>query len=930
MSKNIKISNIYDQSLINGEMNENGIKINDKHHNFVHHSYDNAFDCIRADVLVSQTNDLQDKTIPYSSNEDLKRDGYPLKVTYCKEGKIYDVEPLKILPEYPNVYEERNIDNVFPFNKISIVTKKEITNNSDKSDGMFLPRGYNKANIEFLRNGMYYPSGTDTSKQSFLYRELKNDLTDVPHDYVYRNYVKIPRFYLRILFFHSRESSIGYGDNTYYRRYEIISPETYNELESELKEGFFVPTAFNDNDYLYISNVPEIVKEDQDGFYRFISSPFGSEIGCQLEATYYQPFDIAEDTSISDDKLMTSDVWFGIVNILFKIYTGYFYPKFLLGEQTSAEINSYDGVHSLITIYEQKLTNTENVIKYDSETEKYYFSFNLENDVFVCDGKSDRVPSNILAVTSGNSSSLNSIVQNNKSFSLNRGGISISDEVNHWVVRLKLDGISTPLSKKLFITNLLLWKGGSTSENDLNYLVWFDRGFLIRDDLINSGSDRSIYTYFNCKYYDQSIDHNEVTSYQNKAYIVKDTNGDYFNQNDIFIEFELYGDFLVDQGTEVLQYTLFKEGYTDLKQDVVKDYLLGKNVVLNLCSEYDESTYSSFRLIDAQITNFNSDNTEIELRRFNIIDNKDHKGIVINENSIKDVLARYTTFTSQGRKIYVYRHPVNPVAGNIYQNKRSFVDLRIKNQRLNNKFSLLYFNNFISQYEYVPDFKHESYPFQITETYYNMPFLENYSEGYDHLMYPQEGVALFDTEASVVRETYRYNGYTDLRLKNVFIKIKNEQFTIFSGNTLNKDVVCLSNNDYFARNVYSDKISNLSPSSYVDGKIDGVFYYKKDYYYLNFPYSSLGESYSYDAMINVSGISTYLNSYPSSYTDFTTPYILSAGSLINSKYSSFFEFSLNTLNAVSTSTKFYNSDAFYSSKSNRRSNYLTLLYHSGN
>lgn len=129
MSKNIKISNIDSDKLLNGEMNADGIKINSE---FMTFNENGDYDCVYATLDVDNTNTA---IKPSSKPSDWNQESWnnwektiPLNVYVRKNGITTKVDRL-ITPEYPQQYNDRVIDNAFPFNQIKRVVKINWRNN---------------------------------------------------------------------------------------------------------------------------------------------------------------------------------------------------------------------------------------------------------------------------------------------------------------------------------------------------------------------------------------------------------------------------------------------------------------------------------------------------------------------------------------------------------------------------------------------------------------------------------------------------------------------------------------------------------------------------------------------------------------------------------------------------------------------------------
>ena len=211
MSKNIKISNIDSDKLLNGEMNEEGIKIDGELSKFFNDQIEQEYyDCVIGILDVDNTNTAL-----------VVNDKLSFNVYIRKDGKTVKSEPL--------IYREdgiqecnRMIDHIFPFSEI----KKELRRNSNWQT-LYAPKSlcdspemFKKYNTESV--GDTPLSVTDVIEQFEKGRD--------PY-YIFTN---IPKFYYRTYFCKT--------GNSYKRCYEIISKETFDKLDD--KRGFSVPSAF--------------------------------------------------------------------------------------------------------------------------------------------------------------------------------------------------------------------------------------------------------------------------------------------------------------------------------------------------------------------------------------------------------------------------------------------------------------------------------------------------------------------------------------------------------------------------------------------------------------------------------------------------------------------------------------------------------------
>lgn len=323
MSKNIKISNIDNNKLLNGEMNSDGIKIGDAFTEFS----ENKYDCVCAILDVDETNTA---IKPPSKPDDWTQDSWddweetlPLNVYVWKDGVKTKIDRL-ILPAIGSDYQDRLIDTIFPFNDIKQVVIKNF-NNVDKEE----VSANNFHDILDTVYDSYYTDVTSDLVNDDIYNPnlgLDSALT-IPRT---KLMVKIPRFYLRISFYSTQ-------DNLFKRKYEIISPDVYNNLQFYEKEGFFVPRSFKDKKYLYVSAIPEnaLLNHCLFGSYSNYINPDYLPLSAEdkqiiVNQSSSLPESIAETLYVNDGWVMDVETWFGVVLILFKLYTGYINPKNIL------------------------------------------------------------------------------------------------------------------------------------------------------------------------------------------------------------------------------------------------------------------------------------------------------------------------------------------------------------------------------------------------------------------------------------------------------------------------------------------------------------------------------------------------------------------------------------------------------------------------
>lgn len=812
MSKNIKISDIDSSKLLNGEMNAEGIKIGTQFAEFTSSSFDNKFDYVRAEAEVNASNELRNKG-SYKDDEGTFIDGnYPLNVTFCRRGKIETVDRLDNI----NLERKRNIDNVFPFNEICLVTKSIPTYQSaieiDKQTWLddFSPnRGYCVTNKDFISQ--------TSSSESYVSREFtSNDHSnafinslETINNYTTKTFVRIPRFYLRIYFFKNKE------DNKYYRRYEIVSPSVYDSLPEEFKFGFFVPKAFSDKKYLYISHTPES--------FGLVSSPFGSETG------YFDTSSQAISIKLGLFNIMTTDVWFGIVHILFKMYIGYMNPRNLLDYPTLYP-RQWDGVNSIFSIFHKHVANDSSIFDTDADI-KNCLKLDVYEDVFISEADDTDPP--LKYIVSNNSTPCEDM----KGFTYRDSFRSSSAEIQSNL--FMFDALDYSSSDDYLITNIVLWNAApSLSLDDPdNTPVYCDFSIPIKN------SESSGTYYFNCyRYKDRDLSESvlEVIKNNRVSFTKNSTLGK------IFLTIQLSQDFetnLFSNGDAAIQYVIFKQRYTGDKKKIVKDTLLGKNVVLSCYTESDVTGLSKqgeVAYIDAQF--FDPDNpydpssTTSEMMSWNInflnYDFGTQNGFEREYDELK--IKKYlNAWNAQNCLLYLYRHPVHEIAGNYYNyDKRFFVDLYKKNCSLGCRFSLLYFSNFMMPFSYKKDeniANNTFYPKHTTR--YNMPSLGNDEVCSFENIKPQQGVLLNDVLVAVQTSSSTHDVWLGVNVAGTLPVLS----VNYSATTIGSPIELLQNPS--PGKLYCDSIAQLVMVNYTDGILSSVFVYDKDLYYLNFPVS---------------------------------------------------------------------------------------------
>lgn len=313
--KNILLSNINESKLLNGELNQDGIKIKDRFVSFNSHS---VYDCVYATLSVDSTNTAIE---PQNADSNWKK-SVPLNVFVRKDGVVYNVSPL-VLPNLGQHYNDRIIDKVFPFNEIKRVVKLGFRASST-SNNIEEENGVSKAlNTEYVIDYETLQSYDALDNQSFFNINTLHAFNDGSTDSRVDNklFVRVPKFYYRTTFYKTPSM-------TYERRYEIISPEVYSSLSPDEQTGFFVPKGFNGYNKLYISASPE---SDYN-----VTSCFGSELN------YIRPEQLPINSNplfSSNMFVMTAEVWFGVICYLMRLYTGYINPVSIL--DTLEKSNSF-------------------------------------------------------------------------------------------------------------------------------------------------------------------------------------------------------------------------------------------------------------------------------------------------------------------------------------------------------------------------------------------------------------------------------------------------------------------------------------------------------------------------------------------------------------------------------------------------------------
>lgn len=347
--KNIILSNIDNENLINGELNSNGIKIKDRFVSF--NTKTSSYDCVYATIEVDSTNTIIE---PKNAAPEWKK-SIPLNVFVNKNGTIYNVTPL-ILPDINENYEDRIIDKVFPFNEIKRVVKLGFRADCNSVD---IPEedGVSKAlNTEYVIDYETMQTYDALDNQNFFNINSLHHFNDGGTDSRVDNklFVKIPKFYFKTSFYKK-------GDGSYERKYEVISPDVYNSLSEDEKIGFFIPEGFNGYNKLYVSAAPE---SDYN-----VSSCFGSE----LNYIRLEELPVNSNPRFSNENIyvMTAEVWYGVICYLMRLYTGYINPHTILESLTKT--NQY------------KETNTDffaSYFDYSTELEQRGVSSFFDDDDF--------------------------------------------------------------------------------------------------------------------------------------------------------------------------------------------------------------------------------------------------------------------------------------------------------------------------------------------------------------------------------------------------------------------------------------------------------------------------------------------------------------------------------------------------------------------
>ena len=209
MSKNIKISNIDSDKLLNGEMNEEGIKIDGELLNFLNDQTEQEYyDCVIGILDVDNTNTALVVNNKLNFNVYIRKDGKTIK----SDPLIYREDGIQEC--------NRMIDHIFPFSEI----KKELRRNSNWQT-LYTPKSLGDS-YEVLRK---YNTENEITLSEIDVLDQYDQGRDT--DYIFTN---IPKFYYRTYF-----CNIG---SSFKRCYEIISKETFDKLDD--KRGFSVPSAF--------------------------------------------------------------------------------------------------------------------------------------------------------------------------------------------------------------------------------------------------------------------------------------------------------------------------------------------------------------------------------------------------------------------------------------------------------------------------------------------------------------------------------------------------------------------------------------------------------------------------------------------------------------------------------------------------------------
>lgn len=336
MSKNIKISDIDNAKLLNGEINKNGINLCGDFADFVfdiNEDYDRVIGILEVDD--------ENKAI-------LDSNGKPnFKVLINKDGLQYRSEDI-VIPHYDDVYNDRLIDTVFPFSEIRKVMMKKydeddtvkhefIDRVSEIKETLSAYRAEKEASPlekfpdsyveEVFKNVNTYDEG-DESDSEIYSGWFENWELEGYEPSTYYPVVRIPLFYFRTYFDRSRSSA-----GKYYRCYEIISESVYNALPEQNKTGFAIPKAFYTQDsshdlhkVLYVTSQPI----SRNGAFNCFGSEnnifeprhlFGFAYMNSLTPGKYSYE--APDT-IFNEYGMSAEIWYGVICYLMRLYTGSF------------------------------------------------------------------------------------------------------------------------------------------------------------------------------------------------------------------------------------------------------------------------------------------------------------------------------------------------------------------------------------------------------------------------------------------------------------------------------------------------------------------------------------------------------------------------------------------------------------------------------
>lgn len=853
MSKNIKISNIDSDKLLNGEMNEKGIKINDNNYNFFD-SYDTSFNYVRAEIKVSENNEL------FNSNTNLN-------VTICQNGMIETVDELISLPE--NEYTERNIDNVFPFNEIKIVTREE-DSDIDLEQNSNVCVGYGTTNLDFSlerKQGRPYDSEL-TNSLSYCGNELDGNEGSLNYYHTtIRNYVKIPKFYLRILFFKNKK------DNYYYRRYEIISPEVYSTLNDRYKFGFFIPKPFKNKNYILISHCPES--------YGYTSCPFGSEYGAIDDSPgQSDPF---LDNLLSTHKLMTSDVWFGIVTTLINIYVCNLNPNLLINSHFCNK-EDFDGIDSIFSVYDVYHNGTSsinnNIITFDEYSLEPNLVLDLDDNIFVSINEPGTTSTENRFRYYVNRSGRSDYSVRGFTYSNSTVNVSVDQNYND-VYNLSFDLFTPNDNEKYFVTNIGFWSPSSYSTAGSTRL-----NVSIPITLKTIGVKIPFKFMFMGDFDGQAVKNSYVWITRN-SFTGKLTINFRLDLHHTSYNLPVYFDDVY------IQYVVFKETITgSQKKDIVKSVLLGNNITFFVQSYHEQITTPiqngnrPFK-INAQITDIYEDTTTNKLKikcdNINISNYTYGTNYFVYDtmkiyNKLKKSAIDVSTDEDMYRVISLYRHPTRPIHGNYYYDtKRSNIDLLTKNKRIGNNFTILYFSNFVSPINYRVDSYITKYNalFEFeTDLRPYMPFkgktyLEYINSEYSDSSFREkntnQGVYLDDITASVTRRT-ELSGYSPAKILDKIV-IKQEYINEISLEDFNVSQSNLDtatfNSPYQLKKLFCDNINEMIPETYYDSYIENVFSYKSEVYFLRIPNSNTYSSTRYNSYtIQIEGCSNYIIQHP--------------------------------------------------------------------